>query len=127
MKLTARQAYELLEKHGSFITEICDACGKGIGPIRFTRGGDSGAWCNRECRDGKAVPATGYCRRCGAMLEGKRLCAKWCGDNCRKGIPRGVPDSPNNPEPAPHSKELTRAKMPLGCRFSRQPVFVDLR
>jgi hypothetical protein len=50
MKLTARQAYELLDKHGSYITEICDRCGQGIGPVRFTRKDDSGVWCSRECR-----------------------------------------------------------------------------
>jgi len=57
MKLTTRQAYELLEKHGSYITEICDACGKGIGPIRFRRKDVPGVWCSRECRgDGERRP-----------------------------------------------------------------------
>jgi hypothetical protein len=50
VKLTTWQAYELLEKHGSYITEICDRCGKGIGPVRFTRKDDPGVWCSRECR-----------------------------------------------------------------------------
>jgi hypothetical protein len=31
--------------------EICDACGKGIGPVRYTRRGYSGVWCSPECRD----------------------------------------------------------------------------
>lgn len=53
MRLTTAQSYALLEKHGSYITEICDKCGKGIGPVRFTRKGDSGVWCSRECRDGE--------------------------------------------------------------------------
>jgi hypothetical protein len=39
VKLTTQQAYALLEKHGSYITELCDRCGKGIGPVRFTRRG----------------------------------------------------------------------------------------
>jgi hypothetical protein len=125
MKLTARQAYELLEKHGCYITEICNRCGKGIGPVRFTRKDDPGVWCSRECRDGKKARASGNCRRCGATLEDKRRGAKWCDENCRKGVPRTVQDGPNNPEPAPHSKGLTGAKMPLGYRFSRQPAFVD--
>jgi hypothetical protein len=56
MRLTTQQSYELLAKHGSYITEICDACGKGIGPIRFTRRGDSGVWCSRECQgDGERL------------------------------------------------------------------------
>jgi hypothetical protein len=50
MKLTAQQAYALLEKHGCYITEICDACGKGIGAVRFTRRGESEVWCSQECR-----------------------------------------------------------------------------
>jgi hypothetical protein len=50
MKLTTQQAYALLEKHGSYITEICDHCGKGIGPVRLTRKDDPGVWCSRECR-----------------------------------------------------------------------------
>jgi len=50
MKLTTQQARELLERHGSYITEVCDACGKGNGPVRFTRQGDSGVWCSREWR-----------------------------------------------------------------------------
>jgi hypothetical protein len=50
MRLSAKQGYALLDKYGSFITKVCDACGKGIGPIRFTRRGDSGVWCSRECR-----------------------------------------------------------------------------
>lgn len=53
MKLTTAQSYALLEKHGSYITEICDACGKGIGPARYTRRGDSWVWCSKECRDGQ--------------------------------------------------------------------------
>ena len=42
MKLTVQQAYALLEKHGSYVTELCDTCGKGIGPVRFTRKDDPG-------------------------------------------------------------------------------------
>jgi hypothetical protein len=127
MKLTTQQAYALLEKHGCYITEICDTCGKGIGPVRFTRKDDPGVWCSRECRNGKEARLTGHCRRCGAALNSKRQGAKWCNENCRKGVPRNVQGSANNPEPAPHSKGLTGAKMPLGCRYSRQPVFVDSR
>jgi hypothetical protein len=50
VRLTVQQSYELLAKHGSYITEICDACGKGIGLVRYTRRGDSWVWCSRECR-----------------------------------------------------------------------------
>ena len=50
MRLTTEQSYALLAKHGCYITEICDRCGKGLGPIRYTRGGDSSVWCSRACR-----------------------------------------------------------------------------
>jgi hypothetical protein len=50
MKLTTQQGYSLLDSHGSYITEVRDACGKGIGAVRFTRKDDPGVWCSRECR-----------------------------------------------------------------------------
>jgi hypothetical protein len=50
MRLTSVQARELLAKHGCYITEICDKCGRGIGTVCYTRAGDSGVWCSRECR-----------------------------------------------------------------------------
>ena len=50
MILTTAQAYDLLAKHGCYVTEICDACGHGLGPVRYTRAGDTGVWCSRECR-----------------------------------------------------------------------------
>jgi hypothetical protein len=53
VKLTEAQSRELLQKHGVYATEACDKCGKILGPERhFTRFGEDGAWCSRECRDG---------------------------------------------------------------------------
>lgn len=100
-------------------------CDRGISSVSFTRRAESGAWCSRECRDGKEARTMGNCRGCGAVLEGKRRGAKWCGENCRKSIPRSVQNSPNNTELAAHSKGLSGVKMPIGCRFSRRAVFVD--
>jgi len=84
MKLTAQQAYALLEKHGCYITEICDRCGKGIGPVRFTRRDDSGVWCSRECRDGKKattpIADSRTCLECGVRLKGKRADSQFCSD-----------------------------------------------
>jgi hypothetical protein len=57
MNLTTTQRYALLEKFACYITQICDKCGKGLGPVRFTRRGESGVWCSRECR-GDAEKAT---------------------------------------------------------------------
>jgi hypothetical protein len=120
MRLTAKQGYALLDKFGSYILELCSLCGKGIGPIRFTRRGDSGAWCSRECRDGNEAHAPGTCRGCGARLpEGKRRGATFCDDACRKAHAR-VPDgklsrtnpsiyagfrSLSNPGSYPHSRK----------------------
>jgi len=50
MRLTTQQSCALLAKYGSYISELCDACGKGIGAVRFTRRGESGVWCSGECR-----------------------------------------------------------------------------
>jgi hypothetical protein len=50
MRLTAQQGYMLLEKHGSYVKEVCDKCGKGIGPVRYTRARESGVWCSPGCR-----------------------------------------------------------------------------
>jgi len=53
VKLTETQSRELLQKRGVYVTEVCDKCGKALGPERhFTRFGEVGAWCSRECRDG---------------------------------------------------------------------------
>src|ERR1700740_3063619 len=85
MELTTQQSYTLLDKYGAYITELCDVCGKGIGPISFTRRGDSGVWCSRECRDGKEAHEPGTCKGCGGRLpEGKRRGATFCDDACRK-------------------------------------------
>jgi hypothetical protein len=84
MKLSTEQSYHLLEKHGSYITEVCDACGRGLGPVRFTRRNESGAWCGRECRDGKEAHAPGTCWSCGASLAGLRRGTHFCSDTCRK-------------------------------------------
>jgi len=92
VKLTRQQAYALLEKHGSYITEFCDTCGKGIGPVRFTRRGDSGVWCSRECRGGKQARQPGTCQYCRATLpEGKRRGAAFCDDTCRQAARRSRP------------------------------------
>ncbi len=57
MILMTAQAYDLLAKHGCYVTEICDACGQGLGPVRYTRRGEPGVWCSRECRGDREQPA----------------------------------------------------------------------
>ena len=55
MRITEEQSRLLLAKHGVYVTEVCDKCGKILGHVRFTRYGEPGAWCCRECRDGVAA------------------------------------------------------------------------
>lgn len=52
MRLTEAQSRELLAKHGVYVTEVCDKCGKILGHVRFTRYGEKGEWCSQLCRDG---------------------------------------------------------------------------
>ena len=52
MRLSEAQTCELLRVHGTYITDACDNCGRLLGPVRFTRQGDTGVWCSRACRDG---------------------------------------------------------------------------
>jgi hypothetical protein len=66
MTLTVQQSYGLLARFESYIGELCDGCGKGIGAIRFTRRGESGVWCSRGCRgdgDWRAIRKGGRPRK----------------------------------------------------------------
>jgi hypothetical protein len=84
MRLTVQQSYALLEKHGCYATEACDKCGQILGPVRYTRRSESGAWCSRKCRDGKKAHAPGTCLTCRSSLAGLRRGTKFCSDTCRK-------------------------------------------
>ena len=50
MLLAFQKSYELLANYGCFAREICDKCGVVLGAVRFTRYGESEAYCSRECR-----------------------------------------------------------------------------
>jgi len=50
MRLTADQSYALLERFGCYVKDVCDKCGAILGPVRYTRSGELGEWCSRECR-----------------------------------------------------------------------------
>jgi len=106
MQLTEAQNCELLRKHGAYITEACDGCGKILGHVRFTRYGEAGEWCSRLCRDGIEHKA-GSCRSCGADLKGKRKGALFYSDVCRKR--RQVQDQKNNAEMPIQKSALTDA------------------
>jgi hypothetical protein len=92
MRLTAKQSYALLEKHRCYVSEACDRCGQILGTVRFTRKGESGEWCSRQCRDGVEAREPRTCRHCRARLpEGKRRGAAFCDDACKQAAHRTKP------------------------------------
>src|SRR5262249_38633828 len=56
MHLTGEQSRKLLEKYGVLVDSVCDRCGQILGPVRFTRQGQSSEWCSRECRGDSSRP-----------------------------------------------------------------------
>jgi hypothetical protein len=106
------QSRTLLEKHGVYVTEACERCGKILGPIRFTRHGEPGEWCSRECRDGAKAQEPGHCQYCKAKLpQGKRRGAFFCDDACRKASRR---------QQAAKTSELSRTKPLIYAAFSQE-------
>jgi hypothetical protein len=103
-RLTEAQSWEVFALHGSWIRDICDACGRPLGNEQFTIHGDPRTWCSYECRgpflppEWRAVKterkkpaeiAEGVCDRkgcleCGMSLEGKRADSEFCSDTHRK-------------------------------------------
>jgi hypothetical protein len=57
MRLTGEQSYTLLERFGCYVKDVCDKCGQILGPVRYTRRGEAGEWCSRECRGDAERPA----------------------------------------------------------------------
>ncbi len=111
MILPVEAQCRLREERGLVVFEACDGCGKLLGPTRFTRAGDSGVWCSRNCRDGAEAHAPGTCRHCHATLPaGKRRGTQYCDDACRKARER-VSDA-----------ELSRTKLPINAAFCSVPV-----
>ena len=119
MKLTVQQAYALLEKHGSYVTEPCDTCGKGIGPVRFTRKDDPGVWCSRECR-GDTPRTKGACQSCGTTLAGERKGTKFCSDRCRVTANRKSQTAQNSRNTPRKTKALTGAGRGFGCPYTKR-------
>ena len=116
MILSTKQCYQLLEKYGSYITEVCDVCGRGLGPVRFTRRNEPGVWCSRECRDGTHAHVPGTCKTCKARLpEGKRRGAMYCDDACKQAANRSKTDVQPSETP-----ELSVTKAPICAAFSSE-------
>jgi hypothetical protein len=83
MMLSTELRERLKRERGVFVVEACDRCSQLLDAVCFTRFGQPGAWCSRECRDGANAHAPGTCRTCGASLAGLRRDAKFCSDVCR--------------------------------------------
>ena len=95
MRLSEKQSSQVLRTHGVYFTEVCDRCGRVIGPIRWTIRGEPGAWCSRKCRDG-VDHQPGVCLGCGTSLAGERRGAMYCGRTCRmRKVRREVQDCAN--------------------------------
>jgi hypothetical protein len=92
MLLDPEVRLQLQRDRGLYVTECCDKCGRLLGPVRFTRRGDAGAWCSEACRGGFAH-SSDSCRVCGAPLGGKRRGATYCSDRCRKRDSAKIQDS----------------------------------
>jgi len=120
MRLTREQTEKICREHGSWVNEACDKCGAILGPVRYTRRGEEGEWCSRECRDGDKAITPGRCCGCGASLQGKRRGAKWCSDTCRDRVNHSVLDSPNKGGTPAHSKGLTGGGIGLGCPYTKR-------
>lgn len=75
MKLTEQQQIELRER-GIVANEACDKCGTILGAVRFTRRGEPGEWCSRECRDGLAAVQERQARRAGRPRKHSDIAAK---------------------------------------------------
>jgi hypothetical protein len=103
-----------LRERGVYVTQACDRCGRVLGPVRFTRTGDSSVWCSRQCRDGAHAHLPGTCRACGARLpEGKRRGAKYCDDACKQAAHRSKTDARLS-----ETAKLSVTKTPFCAAFS---------
>jgi hypothetical protein len=75
MRLTPEQQAEIRER-GICANEACDTCGKILGAVRYTRRGEPGEWCSRECRDGVAAVHSREARRAGRPKQHDDAAAK---------------------------------------------------
>lgn len=59
MMLKEELRRRLLEDRGIHVKEYCDKCGQLLGAVRYTRRGELGEWCSRECRGVTAASERG--------------------------------------------------------------------
>ena len=66
-----------------YIREICDACGRGLGPVRFTRRGEARVGCSRECREDAERPTIRRGGRPRKYETGAQHWLPWVRENCK--------------------------------------------
>jgi hypothetical protein len=122
MQITEEQSRILLAKHGAYVAEACDGCRKILGPVRYTKHGESGAWCSQLCRDGVEQKA-GVCHGCKTPLNGKRKDAIYCSRTCRmRKVRRAIQESAISVNTPIVNKGLTSAISVSGYRGTRTPL-----
>ena len=57
MMLREELRRRLLADRGVYVTEACDKCGQLLGAVRYTRRGEPGVFCSRNCRGDREQPA----------------------------------------------------------------------
>ncbi len=110
MLLTIQQGYELLANYGCFAREICDKCGVVLGAVRFTRYGESEAYCSCECSGdahGSATLRPGRPRK--YKTERQRRAAK----TRQQQVYRSQPNVEKTVRIRSETKNLQAQKLPL--------------
>lgn len=120
-QLSPSQSYAVLDKHGIYVSELCDKCGRPIGPVRFTLKDDPGVWCSRECRGDAPHATKGLCQSCGVTLAGERKGTKFCSARCRVTANRKSLTTPNSRNTPIQNTGLTDAKIGSGYIPTRRP------
>src|SRR5712691_5304443 len=112
MVLSTAQAYDLLGRHGAFAREACDRCGVILATVRYTRRGESGVWCSRQCRgDGEqhAIRKGGRPKK--YKTDAQRQRAKREQGTVRQGIFRASVCNGKPPLQLPGNKALAGANL----------------
>ena len=50
MIIPPEQREQLLDERGITPTLVCDKCGQVLGAVVYTKRGEPGTWCSKECR-----------------------------------------------------------------------------
>lgn len=123
MMLMEEVRRKLLEDRGIYVKECWGKCGQLLSSVRYTRRGEAGVWCSRECRDGAEAHTPGNCKGCGVRLpEGKRRGSLYCDDACKQNAHRSKTGKLSVTKPSIYAgfctgKRLFRvAPLPRGLR-----------